>query len=369
METSKLLAVAIDLLEENRSDNSNSMDQLFNAISAGNSDDIKASFERTKSLFNNCISNSYNPSDKDIFYAIKADRYFGKNAFTVIDEILKSHSYDQNGLIQALSIYIKDRQRFIAELAKIESSFEYFNIAQHYRDEDLYEIGFIHKTEDDGIPLNQLQKEFSQLDKIFKNLSELTTGKPEDLKVHLVGQGSLTFFALTALPIAYAITKILSEISKLIVNIYKISESRRELESMKVPAKSLKPLIDHEKEMLRKGLDKISEEVIKEFAIKTIEKERLNEIKVAVNNHVKYLAKVVDNGLIIEIHEPYTADEQSTDTGLKGTDLNDKIKEMQAISDSINSLKGIAGTITKLLPENTPDSQDDSDLAESLNDD
>ena len=107
-----------------------------------------------------------------------------------------------------------------------------------------------------------------------------------------------------------------------------------------------------EKDFLSKEVDKISADIIKQFASKKIDAGRLNELKISVKNQVIYVAKCVDNGITIEINPPQEIEEpeevkegdnaetkKEKQQSLKN--YEDKLKKVELIQKSMETVKNI----------------------------
>ena len=138
--------------------------------------------------------------------------------------------------------------------------------------------------------------------------------------------------------------------------------TREKLKDLGLPAAEQKTIEKQEKEHLSKELEKVSAELIKEFAIKKIESGRLNELKVAVKGHVIYMAKCIDNGITIEVNPPEITepdilsedetDENKAEVKKAKIDYDKKLKQIEIVQKSMDTVKTIGKfgiDITKFL--------------------
>ncbi len=194
-------------------------------------------------------------------------------------------------------------------------------------------------------------RELNKWDKVFKTFKELVGEPTDDTEINFVSNGTLEFFINNSPAIGTLLAFAVDRIIKVYKNIVEIRQTREKLKDLGLPAPEQKAIEKQEREHLSKELEKVSIELIKEFATKKIEGGRLNELKVAVKGHVIYMAKCVDNGITIEINppnieEPPELSEKETEDNkaeIKKAkiDYDKKLKQVEVIQKSMDTLKTI----------------------------
>ncbi len=151
----------------------------------------------------------------------------------------------------------------------------------------------------------------------------------------------------------------MERIVKLYKNIIDIRAAKDKLKELGVSKSEQKNVDKQEKEFFNKEIDKISLDLVKEFAVKEIETGRINELKISMKGHVLYIAKSIDKGLTIEINPPeITAPALSKDTDSEDKKAETKelrsnyertLKQIEIVQKSMDVVKTIGKTGVDLV--------------------
>jgi len=234
----------------------------------------------------------------------------------------------------------------------LKELFEFFKIEAYYPYENAH-LGILIPEEYSKNTIPNVTKELNRWDKVIKTFKELIGEEIEDTKIDYVSNGSLDFFIENSIEIAQIISTTLLSIVSIYKKVSQIRIKREELKELGISSAEQKVIEKQEKEIITKEIDKISADIIREFASKKIQTERLNELKISVKNQVLYMAKCVDNGITIEINPPDFNEKEpdaptETDTNdvkkeknQKIKDYSEKLKKIEIIESSMDAVKNI----------------------------
>lgn len=359
MDSSKLQNILIDLTTGNEDKITEILNLLTSNISSNQSNEISENMRNLKSYFSNSISNRYNVSNLKIVENIGAREYFGLSGFQNLEEILNKNSYDVQKTITDLQNFIHKRTEYVNLLKTTSDNLDKLGISPHYYNDDTFEVGLIMSEEFTNNKIVNITKELNHWDKVFKTLKELTSGSAEDTEINLVNNGSLEFFINNGPQIAACLAVILERVIKLYGNIIEIRVAKEKLKELGISTGEQKAIEKQEKDVLNKGIDSITADIIKEFATKEIDSGRINELKIAVKGHISYVAKCIDNGMLIEInppeiHAPKEANENDTDEKRKEIErlkagYNKTLSQIEIVQKSMDAAKSIGKTGVEIL--------------------
>jgi hypothetical protein len=364
MDASKLQNILLDLTSDEEEIITETLNALVNNISANQSVEISTNLTKLKDTFLQNNSNEYNQSNSAIVESIGASSYFGISGFQKIDEILKKNSFNVQKTVADLQKYITERTAFVTLINATSENLKKLNVNPHFHNDNTFEVGILMPKDVTDNKIINVTKELNQWDKVFKTIKELTGSPIDDTEINFVNNGSLQFFIDNGPQIAACLAVTIERITKLYKSIIEIRSAKEKLKELGVSTGDQKNIEKQEKEIFNKGIDSITADIIKEFAIKQIESGRINELKIAMKGHVTYIAKCIDKGMTIEINPPEIsepAESKETDTAEKKEE-NKKLKEnydltlkkIEVVQKSMDTVKSIGKTgvdIIKYLTE------------------
>lgn len=358
MDVGKVLSVISDLDNENdRLDIDDVLQQFINNLTSSNTAGIEAEEEALLNIFQTSVVNTYVPSNLEILQFVGGDEFFGLRAYYAIRDILYDTPYKVQDSIERLNDYAKSRKTFTALLNKTRANLEGLNFESKFPENDNYQVGLLFPEKVTDNKINNITKELNHWDKLIKTFRELTGGSPEDTQISAVSTGSLDFFIDNGPATGILIATALSKIADLYKKIIEIRAAKKKLKDLGIPAAEQKTIDKQEKDFINSGLDEISKEIVKEFAVKNIESGRFNELKVSVNGHIRYMAKCVGSGIVIEVNPPEIHDDSEEDAEKepKGGEKRDserrqkQIEVVQKSMEAVKSLGNIGSDVVKLL--------------------
>ncbi len=215
-----------------------------------------------------------------------------------------------------------------------------------------FQLGILIPEEYSHNAITKITKDLNRWDKLIKSFKELVGEEVTDTKIEYVSNGSLQFFIDNSLQIAHIISLSINSVIQVYKNVSQIRIKREELKNLGINGSEQKTIEKQEKEYVNKELDKITSDIIKEFASKKIQTGRMNEIKISVKNQIEYIARCVDNGIVIEINPPQDIDEpesvKETDDEATKSDKENKIKSYEADLKRIEIIKNAMDSIKEV---------------------
>lgn len=352
MDTEKLLNIIADLDNEDDAPSINSLlQELVSNITGGQPSEIVNIENKIRNSFEKSKVNHYVPSNLEIVYYIGAEEFFGNEAYDMVKSILNNNSYNIQKTAKDLQDYIKKREKFVTTLKEIRDNLQFLNFESYYPEGDNYQLGLLLPEEYTHSKISTITKELNRWDKVIKTFKEVVGEPADDTEINFVSNGTLEFFINNSPTIGMVLAFAVERIVKVYKNIVEIRQTRDKLRTLGLPAGEQKTLEKQEKEHLSKELEKVSADLIKEFATKKIDTGRLNELKVAVKGHVVYIARCVDNGITIEINPPEIeepkvpseddTDEVKADKKKAKIDYDKRLKQIEVVQKSMDTLKTI----------------------------
>jgi len=372
MEATKLHNVIHDAIDEEENvDLKVKVTALITLIQQNNASEIDNTIEVIKEDLNESTFNTYSPSNYKILEEINGTTFLGDQALNKIKEILSSNSYNTAKIISELKSFIDERDAFIKTLTTLRDSLNTLGIDPHYNEEN-YELGLLLPSNNNYDSIKVITKELNKWDKAIKTYRELVGDSTEDTRITLVNNGSLEFFTENIEQVALCVTFTIERLVKLYKNVLDIRTAWSNLKATGLPKAQEKGIAKHEKDTYNKEIDSIVSDVIKNFADKNIEGGRLNELKISVKGHTNYIAKCIDNGLVIEItppelSEPKILSEEETEENKKErdkakTEFEARLKKVNNIKDSLKAGKEILGLGKEVFKMLTTGEEEDEEV-------
>jgi len=366
-----LYNVILDLTNEEKADTlTTHLNSLVTSITANQAATIKETLDKIQEGTTTSATNTYSVSNLNILKELNGETYFGDQAFQAITDILTRNSFNISQTTTEIQAYSTSRTEFIATITSLKDAFKKLGFEPHYYDDETYEIGLLLPTSVTDNRVSTVTKELQQWNTIIKTLKELTGQGAEDAKISLLNNGSLEFFFTDSHTIALCISVIIERACALYKRILEIREVRERLKQLGGPKQEQTDIAKFEKETIDKEIDQISADIFNKFVTQKIEKGRLNELKIAVNGHIRYVAKAIDRGIVIEINtpdiaEPEILEETETEDNKKerskaDKEYKEKLAKIDVVKKSVQVVKevaGLGGDVFKYLTTGTADNE------------
>lgn len=319
---------------------------------------IKSASEDNAVAFRNAIADLYGsldaspinsapPSSLEIIKEIGALDKVGQGLRTEIGNTLDSNTVTPANALAELQRILEVVANFNEVVLQIIGGFEALKIPYEGLEPGESEIGVQIPWSVVDSNLHGLYKNLQQFDRALKAFGELADNNPESPAIKSVGSSLLQVF-LTATPaIALCIATAIERLCALYKQILEIKLLRKKVHEHALPESVLAPIEAHEKQMAEIGIDKIVEDLVKEFG-KNKPKERLNELRTALRSALRFLAAQIDAGVDLEVRsEPPRARDVARTEG--ESVKSDKSKRALEEARKINARIQRAGAAMRML--------------------
>lgn len=369
MDASKLLKVLKDLHSADEAYIQELIQNLKSYIRNNNGDEITSTIDELNNEISLKAIENYNKSDLEILEKIGGRGFYGKWGKYSIEDILTNNSYNVNKTIEDLQEYADERKDFTDRIDRLIDDFNELSIKAHKPIDHHFEVGLLMPDSYTHKKIPFITKDLNRWDKIFKSFKELTGETPDDSEINFVSNGSLQFFIDNSPEVAVCLAVAIERIVNIYKKVTEIRVTRLKLKELGVNTTEQKSIEKQEKEILNTELDKIAQDIVKEYAVKNIDKGRVNELKIAIKGHVTYIAKCVDGGMTIEINppevnEPKAQGKTPAETTKLKTDYDKILKQVEIAQKSMEVLKTIGKTgidIVKYLGEGSKEDTNEDD--------
>jgi len=369
MDAGKLQNVLTDLSNNPNAAIDLTLNTLSTSIGENKTNEIAENVELIRKLYKEDVVNQYSPSNLKILTAIGGLSYFGQTGLVFVEAILERNTYDIQRTANELKAYIESRKKFVELVASAKTNLQELGIKSYYHDDTVFEIGIIMPQNNVYNKITNLTKELNHWDKVLKTVTELVGDPPEDTEIALVSTGSLQFFIDHTSETAIVLATVLERVVRLYRNIVEIRIAKDKLKELGIAPAEQKAVDKQEKELFNREIDKLSKDIVTNFASSKIEEGRLNELQIAMKGHVKYVVKCVGDGMTIEItppeiaassDEPVEGDEHARkELQVKQEKVMTTIEVVQKSMESVKSIGELGGDIAKLLTEGDDKTQDE----------
>jgi len=286
------------------------MKSLESLRSNPNNSNVLEQFRKDKELLiknlNDSNLNNLTPSNLRIAQEIGAVKYFGVTLAESIDKVLSINNFNMSAVVAEFNKLKTERDKYFSSLKSLNDIFESFDLDMHWwSDKSKFEIGLLIPsgiTEDNTVP--RVTKHLNKWNQIIKDFNEITGHGSEDTKIVFQDIGSLEYFFQSPELTATAIVTGIERLTTLYKRILEIRKIRQDLKKYDFPEKDQNAAAKHEAEVSEKEIKSITEEIFKEHGQKRFEGTRRNELKNALSLHLKWIAKQIDKGEIVEINTP-----------------------------------------------------------------
>ena len=360
MEVSKLYNLTDEIV---RKEGESEIDTLFGQIltslttlkSNPNNPTILETYEKNKtSLITKLRESELNeltPSNLKIAHNIGAVAYIGNTLADNIENLLSINSFNITAVVTEFQKLQTEREEYFSNLTTLNDIFKSFKIKMHWwNDSDSYEIGIMVPTgitNDHRIP--KVTKHLNKWNQIIKDFNEVTGSHTDDIKIAFQDIGTLEYFFQSPELTATAIVTGIERLAALYKKILEIRKLRQDLKKLDFPKKEQATIAKHESDVSEKEIKQITNDIFSEHGKKKFEGTRRNELKNAVTLHLKWIAKQIDKGEIIEVNTPGLNEPEQKDKSdedfkkIKNKYEVDKAK-IDLLKSKANLFKEITGT-------------------------
>jgi len=358
MEVSKLHNLTYDI---NRYEGDNSFVKELNLL--------YSSFNQLRSNPNNQVRTTYNnarkevieklrlsainnitPSYKKILEDIGGNKYVGDEFANAIESALKIEDFNIANASQNLKKLIDDRNKFFNTIRSLNLNLGELGVSFHFWGYEKYELGILvpkNITNHHRVP--DVTKHLNKWNKILKDINEITGQGADDINISFQDVGTLHYFFDCPEITVTVIVTCIERVSALYKKILEIRKLRAELKKYDFPKSDQSNIEKHESSIIEKEINEITEGIFKNQAKKKFEGGRRNELKNALRLHLKWIAKQIDNGEVVEVNPPELSKPKKKEDESEAQHKKEieKIEKKQKQIDLLVKRLNIANEVTK----------------------
>jgi hypothetical protein len=160
-----------------------------------------------------------------------------------------------------------------------------------------------------GGDLEGLARELNLLNRHLRAFAELCEGTPGRFEVRSLSSDSLDVFLQSPVAVTACVMAAVERLAALYKQILEIRHLRRGLEDRKVPARATTPIAEVEAEMVDEEVKAIGDAIVARYPVRS-DRERANELRIAITNALRYLADRIDRGMDLEAWRPQAPSEE-----------------------------------------------------------
>lgn len=255
---------------------------------------------RLNEVLRNASSNSFSPAWREAMAELGVADIFGEPLADRLEHIFANNEITPATAAAEITGIRKHVEALVEGLGSASSGLEFFKIGAEELEPGEFEIGFLIPRRSVNDALEQLGREFVDLQQILGPFGELAgEGRPE-IKIRSLASSEFQVFLEStpgaALAVATALDRILAAYEK----VQSIRQKRKELaEDDEVPDELLEGLATHATGLMAEEIESIIDELIAEARMG--DEGRLNELRQELKLSLNALAKRVDLGYNVEV--------------------------------------------------------------------
>ena len=382
MDVSRLLAVIYEVSDEYTEGYQAQLDQVISEYtqardvpSTDRSNEIETARASLDEFLEASVVNNFVPSKIAILQETGLSAYFGSEGLHRLQEIMDRPGTGPATVVTALEAFKQEIEALDAAITNSVGGLTELKVDHDPLEGEAFEIGIAFP---DSVTDNELGKLISQLrlwNIGIRAIYELTGDQRSEVAIRRTSSGSIEFYFLIGLAGADWVTRILERVIGIIERVQNIRRVKGEMESVELPPTAIKEADKKEGEILDSEVKTLVIQLLKESEIKGARKQ---ELRKQLSDAIRLIAKLIDDGGVVEVSAPEQAEESFTpptsDDGepLSAEELQSAQDQWQALrkarADDLERIGARGATLAKLprsaqpilgLPE--PSGLDDDD--------
>ena len=257
-------------------------------------------------------SNSFSPGWRQSIKELAIDYLLGNELAEALQEVFRRNQITPSVALDEIKELSNEVTALKKAVDEIAEGFDYLEIGKEELEPGECEIGVLIPRSAVNNKLNNLGKELSDLDGVFRTFSEVATGKRPDFEIRSISSSDLTVYLSMLPPIAACLAFATEKIINIYRQLLEIKKLRKEMRDQGVPLKNLIGISKHANSIMRTGIDELAKEILEQY-YKKDDKERYNELSTDLRFALNKIAKRIDKGYNIEIRiEPLSESDDGT---------------------------------------------------------
>lgn len=311
------------------------LDELYNALSLAltqPSPDTTRSFREKFAEFQAAHDKSFveklPPSYKRGLAELDLEKYFGRGAVTEVRNIVDSNGRLPDETLKAFDLYRVAAGRRFTTVKNIDEGLTTLSADYESLEEGEFEFGLVIPDENTPSDLAAFRKETQQLERAMRAFQELVGEDPSGAKISSISASDWSFFVEISPSAAAALAFAIERIVALYKNLLEIRVLKKQAASVVTNDEIVALIQKTVDERTEKGLREIAAELVEGHS--AADKERKNELENHFSMIVKWLAKHIEMGSVVEVRaEPLAAPEDGVE--------DDTRKKMRQLAATVNA--------------------------------
>ncbi len=324
------------------------LEQVVNSNHSSYQQELANALKLFRTSTNNAKSDLFSPMWRQILVEIGAEPLIGQALREHVDGILETNSITPAVAleeIRKIHSRVKSLRQAINQGA---DSFKYLGIGSERLNPGECEIGVLVPRSAIENRLLNFAAELKEIDFIVNTFTEIATGQREQIALKTVSSSDLLVYLSSNLPSAACIAVAVERVVALYKQLLEVRKLHGELRKQGVPAESIKGIESHANEIMSKGIEQLSVEIVAKYYHKK-DGGRKNELITAAKVSLNKLANRIDRGFNVEVRVEQLA-EGSAES--KNEEKNQAVHTIFAASANMKFLK-VDGPPILQLPEST----------------
>ena len=298
----------------------------------------------------NAESNNWPPIWRQSVVELGISDLLGEPLRLRIEEIIDRNQMTPAVAVQELTLLQQEVAALQQAVTNLNAAFDKLHIGEEVLNPGQCEVGVLIPRQFVKNRLDQLGREFKELDDIFEPFAELATGTREGFPIKAIASSDFGLF-LDALPqVAACIADGIQRILTLYKQYLEIRKIRNDLLNQKVPDAATSQLTEYLDGVIASEIPKIADEMVLEYR-QSDDEGRTNELKIAMKHSLHKIAIRIDRGFNISItaNPPPESDAGEANDPAKVAERQ-AYERIQAAQESLKFIKTEGEPLLKLPP-------------------
>lgn len=243
-------------------------------------------------------SDHFTPAWRQILVEMGGEKLFGTNLKLRVQQIIADNQMTPSVAHGELKEILEELKNFRDRLTELKTAFELFNIGAEELAPGAAEIGILIPRAAVHDKLGDFTEELEEVEFILNTLSEVATGRKDDLKIRTVSSSDLIVFLYAAAPLACITAKVIDFVVGQYKKILDIKKVQLEIDRLELPVEISDKTKEHANKLMEKAIEEFSVTIINEFKG---DQGRKNELATAVKISLNAMANRIDRGFNFEV--------------------------------------------------------------------
>lgn len=286
------------------------MEKLAELLGALDSSVQSASEKATKAFQQVCgelekllqtsATNRVTPSTRGIFERIGALPYIGQGLWAQVSAILEANTMSPTDAKKQMARMGEKVMGFYKSVQAMHKKLHDFDIEHEPLAAGQACVGISIPPELVGSNLEGLGTEIHEFDDALKTFEKIVGQEVKSLEVKSLGPTGFQLFLAVSTELAGALALAIERIAAVYTNLMQIKKLRADLVKQNVPAERIEAIAEHEGELVDKELGDLAQAILDEY-LPGGAKGRAGDLKLALEQDLRFLADRIDRGVVIEV--------------------------------------------------------------------